>query len=193
MTELLHTYGIGGSGLLKSSAPEINKLVLSGLISAMEAYLSNTLMTLVAEEIDATENLLLKEEKLSSQKLTLFEAWTENLTVERRVQDYLRDQIYHRLGKVEQLYEIAFKVQIFPNLELKERLHRAVALRHDVVHRNGRTPQGKEQEFSSTAVLSMMRDIHDFVMHVNNQLFKTLIDVQEENSIDEALLANSTS
>ncbi|RMV05197.1 MULTISPECIES: hypothetical protein [Pseudomonas syringae group] len=110
MTELLHTHGIGGSGLLKNSAPEINKLVLSGLISAMDAYLSNKLMTLVAEEIDATENLLLNEEKLSSQKLTLFEAWTENLTVERRVQDHLPDQIYHRLGKVEQLYEIAFKV-----------------------------------------------------------------------------------
>ena len=84
MTEVLHTYGIGGSGLLKSSAPEINKLVLSGLISAMEAYLANTLMALVAEEIGATENLLLKEDKLSSQKITLFEAWNENLTVERR-------------------------------------------------------------------------------------------------------------
>ena len=180
MTEVLHTYGIGGSGLLKSSAPEINKLVLSGLISAMEAYLANTLMALVAEEIGATENLLLKEEKLSSQKITLFEAWNESLTVERRVQDYLRDQIYHRLGKVEQLYEIAFNIQVFPSLELKERLHRAVALRHDIVHRNGRSLQGKEQEFSSIAVLAMMRDIHDFVMHVNNQLFKALIDAQED-------------
>lgn len=179
MTEVLHTYGIGGSGLLKSSAPEINKLVLSGLISAMEAYLANTLMALVAEEIGATENLLLKEEKLSFQKITLFEAWNESLTVERRVQDYLRDQIYHRLGKVEQLYEIAFNIQIFPSLELKERLHRAVALRHDIVHRNGRSLQGKEQEFSNIAVLAMMRDIHDFVMHVNNQLFKALIDAQE--------------
>ncbi|PPS30159.1 hypothetical protein BVY10_12205 [Pseudomonas amygdali pv. morsprunorum] len=47
-------------------------------------------------------------------------------------------------------------------------------------------PQGKEQEFSSTAVLAMMRDFHDFVMHVNNQLFKMLIDVQEENSIVSA-------
>ncbi|RMR17108.1 hypothetical protein ALP90_102613, partial [Pseudomonas amygdali pv. ulmi] len=32
----------------------------------------------------------------------------------------------------------------------------------------------------------MMRDFHDFVMHVNNQLFKMLIDVQEENSIVSA-------
>lgn len=187
MTEVLHTYGIGSLGLLKSSAPEINKLVLSGLISAMEAYLADTLITLVAEEIGATENLLLKEDKLSSQKVTLFEAWNESLTVERRVQDYLRDQIYHRLGKVEQLYEIAFNIQVFPNLELKERLHRAVALRHDIVHRNGRTSQGKEQDFSSVQVLAMMQDIHDFVMHVNNQLFKALIDAQKKDSIDEML------
>lgn len=55
-----------------------------------------------------------------------------------------------------------------------------VALRHDIVHRNGRSLQGKEQEFSSIAVLAMMRDIHDFVMHVNNQLFKALIDAQED-------------
>lgn len=193
MTEVLHTYGIGSSGLLKSSAPEINKLVLSGLISAMEAYLANTLMTLVAEEIDATENLLLKEEKLSSQKITLFEAWNESLTVEKRVQDYLRDQIYHRLGKVEKLYEIAFNIQVFQSLEVRERLHRAVSLRHDIVHRNGRNHQGEEQDFSSFAVLAMMRDIHDFVMHVNDQLFKTLIDALEENSNDESLVDGASS
>ncbi|MGN2432277.1 hypothetical protein [Pseudomonas syringae] len=175
MTEVLHTYGVGSSALLKSSAPEINKLVLSGLVSAMEAYLANTLITLVADEVDATENLLLKEEKLSSQKITLFEAWNESLTVERRVQDYLRDQIYHRLGKVERLYEIAFNIQIFPSLEIKTRLHQTISLRHDIVHRNGRSLQGDEQDFSSTSVHAMMRDIHDFVMHVNNELFKSII------------------
>jgi len=175
MTEVLHTYGVGSSGLLKSSAPEINKLVLSGIISAMEAYLANTIMTLVADEVDATENLLLKEENLSSQKITLFEAWRESMAVERRVQDYLRDQIYHRLGKVEKLYEIAFNIQVFPNLEIRSRLHRAISLRHDIVHRNGRNLQGDEQDFSSTVVQSMMQDIHDFIMHVNNELFKSII------------------
>ncbi|MEQ4223724.1 MULTISPECIES: hypothetical protein [Pseudomonas syringae group] len=175
MTEVLHTYGVGSSALLKSSAPEINKLVLSGLVSAMEAYLANTLITLVAEEIDATENLLRKEEILSSQKITLFEAWSENSSVERRVQDYLRDQIYHRLGKVEKLYEIAFNIQIFPGLEIKTRLHRTVSLRHDIVHRNGRSVLGEEQDFSSDTVQAMMRDIYDFVMHVNNELFKSIM------------------
>lgn len=184
MTEVLHTYGIGSSGLLKSSAPEINKLVLSGLISAMEAYLANTLMSLVAEETEATENLLLKEEKLSSQKITLFQAWSESLTVERRVQDYLRDQIYHRLGQVERLYEIAFNIQIFPSLEVKQSLHRSVELRHDIVHRNGIDRYGQEQDFSSVSVFAMMRDIRDFVMHINNQLFKALIEVHEEGLRD---------
>ncbi|PYD04720.1 hypothetical protein DND90_11630 [Pseudomonas syringae pv. maculicola] len=175
MTEVLQAYGVGSSALLKSSAPEINKLVLSGLISAMEAYLANTLITLVAEEIDATENLLRKEETLSLQKITLFEAWSENSSVERRVRDYLRDQIYHRLGKVEKLYEIAFNIQIFPSLEIRTRLHRTVSLRHDIVHRNGRSVQGEEQDFSSAYVQAMMRDIHDLVMHINNELFKSII------------------
>lgn len=172
MTEVLHSYGLGSGGALKSSASEINKLVFSGLVSAMEAYLSNTIILLVSEECDATANLLLKDKTLSSEKITLFESWNNIAIVEDRIKNYLHRQLYHNLGKVEELYEIAFNIDIFPNSALKKRLHRAVELRHDIVHRNGRNGQGQEQCFSSETVYAMMKDIHDFIIHINTQLFK---------------------
>lgn len=172
MAEVLHAYGVGGGGALKSSASEINKLVLSGLVSAMEAYLSNTIMLLVSEEYDATVNLLLKEKTLSSEKITLYESWSNPGVVEDRIQNYLRRQLYHNLGKVEELYGIAFNVDVFSDSDLKKRLHRTVELRHDIVHRNGRSGQGQEQDFSSETVCAMMKDIYDFVIHINTQLFK---------------------
>ena len=156
---------------LQNSTKVINRMVFSGAISAMEAYLSSTVISLVTEEPDSMERLLKKDRQLSSEKVTLHEVFRDHCLVEDRVKNYLSRVLYHNLGRVEEIYRICFEVEVFPSEGLKERLHRAIELRHDIVHRNGKDSEGKDQDYSTELVLRTMEDVDELITHIQTAVF----------------------
>ena len=60
----------------------------------------------------------------------------------KRVTHHLKALLYHNLPKVNALYRIAARIDIFPDETIKARLFEAVPIRHDCVHRNGNDKDG---------------------------------------------------
>ncbi len=138
----------------------VNRLIFSHQVTALEAYLGDTLLNVVASDPDAMQRLIDADDELSKQKFTLAEIRKEPGLVERKVREHLRAILYHNLAKVDALYSIALGIRILSLTDKKADLVQAVMLRHDCVHRNGFDKEGQEL---SIFTREFVREIADMI------------------------------
>lgn len=118
--------------------------MFSHQVTALEAYLGDTLMNVVKADVDAMHRLIENDKELAKKKLSLAEMLEDCGLVERKVWEHLRSILYHNLAKVDVLYNIATGIRILHLVNDEESLFRAVMLRHDCVHRNGFDKDGNK-------------------------------------------------
>lgn len=144
-----------------------NRMVFSHQVTALEAYLGDTLINAVIDDAAAMQRLIEKDTELVKEKFTLVEISKEPALVERKVREYLRSILYHNLAKVDVLYNIALSISILNEAKDKVSLFNAVTLRHDCVHRNGFDKDGNElQVFTKSFVQDTADLIRDFVENI---------------------------
>lgn len=120
----------------------VNRMLFVQQVSALEAYLADTLLKAVVEKRGVLAKLIAGDRELNAQKFTLAEiASTPNL-VEEKVTAYLRSIVYHNLARVDALYRLAFGLRILDEKPTNALLVEAIRHRHDCVHRNGRDKDG---------------------------------------------------
>lgn len=78
----------------------------------------------------------------------------------------LNSILYHDLPKIKSIYKAYFKVDIG---NIKE-LCRAVQIRHDIVHRNGKDKDGNELEITEEIVRKLLNDVNVMIQNIGNQL-----------------------
>ena len=74
---------------------------------------------------------------------------------------------WHNLERVKPMYKNTLVIE-FPT-ELKK-LCNAIRVRHDIVHRNGKTKDGKEYEILQSDVKELISIVEDFVCKIDGQL-----------------------
>lgn len=122
----------------------LNRMVFSHQVTALEAYLGDTLINEVMGDAIAMQRLIVTAEELVRTKFALAEIAKSPDLVQSTVMTYLRSVLYHNLAKVDVLYKIALEFRILNLATDKSRLFNAVTLRHDCVHRNGFDKDGNE-------------------------------------------------
>ncbi|MGV2981966.1 hypothetical protein ACERNI_17495 [Camelimonas sp. ID_303_24] len=137
----------------------LNRMIFSQQITALEAYLGDTLLNEVMSDKEAMQRLIDKDEDLAREKFTLSEVSKDPGLVEREVRTHLRKVMYHNLKKVDVLYNIALGVRILNLASDKGRLFKAVLLRHDCVHRNGFDKDGTEIDVFTQAFVQDTADL----------------------------------
>jgi hypothetical protein len=137
----------------------LNRMVFSHQVTALEAYLGDTLMNEVLADKTAMQRLIDEDDDLAKEKFTLAEISKDPGLVERKVREHLRAVLYHNLAKVDVLYDIALGVRILNLASDKKSLFKAVLLRHDCVHRNGFDKNGSELKIFTKAFVQDMADL----------------------------------
>jgi hypothetical protein len=136
------------------------------VIMAMEAYLLDNFLSC----LDADEAVFRKYIETAgyfrAQKIPLSTIFAESEGINKRGRAYLTKMLWHRLSEVAKLYRNALGVQ-FPQ-DLKELLA-AVQIRHDFVHRNGRTPDGKEITLTTDQVTELTKLVQNLVDGIEAQ------------------------
>ena len=149
----------------------IARMVFVQLISAMEAFLADTLITSVLEERPRINALLAADKEINKQNFSLRDIAADETLVERHVREYLRKIIYHNLGKVQFLYSAALDLDVKTNDEDWAHLHKAILSRHDCVHRNGYDSEGnKNASFSTRYVRETAETIKRLVDKIDSSL-----------------------
>ncbi|MCF6302501.1 MAG: hypothetical protein L3J13_04780 [Devosiaceae bacterium] len=149
----------------------INRMVFSQLISAMEAYLSDTLINHVTGNVLATKRLLTQDKELKKQKFSLDVINKTPDLVAKMVREYLIKILYHNLAKVYYLYDIALDIEIFDTKADNSTLFESIEYRHDCIHRNGFDKDGnKLMVFTINYVENTTKLIKSLVRKIESEL-----------------------
>ncbi|MFK4489567.1 hypothetical protein [Bradyrhizobium sp. USDA 336] len=142
----------------------LNRMIFSHQITAMEAYLADTLLNAVLNDDDAKSRLMSDDKDLNEQKFTISQIAAEPDIVARTIERYLRSILYHNVLKVDFLYSCALQIKILTLVSDKARLLKDIRLRHDCVHRNGFDKDGNELNvFTKDYVQATADLIMDFI------------------------------
>ncbi|BCD88025.1 hypothetical protein PSm6_44320 [Pseudomonas solani] len=153
--------------LLKAELPfkaqkNLQVMLYAHVVAAAESYLSKTFIQLTVNDNLRIRQLVESNSDLSVRPMVLGELFKKNDEIKRIVGSYLQDLIFHRLDKIKPMYKSVLGID-FGDITW---FFRAVAKRHDCVHRAGYTKQGSTIEISPVEILDLMKKLEKFVNKV---------------------------
>ena len=94
--------------------------------------------------------------------------WIQNL--DENLVDVLNHIIFHDLNKARGLYKKVLNIE-FPRGEVFEKIHLAVNIRHDIVHRIGRTKKNVLINLKKEDVEDLIMEVTAFIRGIENQAY----------------------
>jgi hypothetical protein len=79
---------------------------------------------------------------------------------------YLGKKVWHGLLAVKEMYKAALGIELYDI----EAIIPATLIRHDIVHRNGKTKEGIEHQISVDEVGKLLAHVESFVLQTNTAL-----------------------
>lgn len=143
------------------------KLLYANAITALETYLSDTFIKTVKSSRPLIRRVVEKDPVFSKRKTNVSDLFRryDGITVE--VANHIEHLIYHRLKTVRKLYRSVLCVNFPKDLS---GTYKAIKIRHDIVHRNGRNKQGEQHELDLSTVTDLLKVIRDLVYCIDLQV-----------------------
>lgn len=154
------------------------KLLYANLITSMEAYLSDTLIKYVTENDEYLRKFTETYKPFKNQTITIDNIFNRMDHLKDIVKEELRELMYHNLPKIKQIFKDSMGIDIGV---IKE-LCKAVLIRHDIVHRNGKNKEGKAHVITKENVEQLCTQVNEFIYNIECQLPPTVIS-EEDNSL----------
>lgn len=145
----------------------LSKLLYANVITAFETYLSDIFVYTVISFPPLIRRVVENDPEFSKRKLDVTGLFRRYDGIRNEVAEYLESLIYHNLQKVRELYRSVLCVNFPKDLS---KIFKAIEIRHDIVHRNGRNKQGELHELNLSAVTELLNTIVDFVDTVDLQV-----------------------
>jgi len=156
------------------------RMVLVQQFSVLEAYLADTLTNQVLKNADVLLKAVKEVKELKEEKVTLAQVAIDQDIVAKIVATHLREFLYHNFKKVMEIWKVTLGHSIFPDKDLTSRMFKAAEIRHDCVHRNGKTKEGEKHDIDSAFVKQVDEDIYAMMEHIEFELAKTGDDSGEK-------------
>ncbi len=159
--------------LMEISVPSINlhktyyNMLYLNVIISMETYLSDAFINTVINSDDLIRKMLKNTTEFKQRKFKLSDllSWLDDM--KKSAVEYLLEIIYHKIWKVKDIYENVLEID-FPE-DINE-IQKAVMIRHDIVHRNGKTREGIEIVITKEHIEQIIKKIEGFIKHIDDQL-----------------------
>lgn len=149
------------------------RMLISQNITALEAYLADTLILTVSGSKEAQQRLLnSKDLKIGATQFKLVDAIGVEDFAKTKLLEHLRAVLFHNLNKVTGLYRVGLNVDITPDNENDlERIQKAIKMRHDCVHRNGVDRDTAEvHQISQTDLLDLAATLQRMVEQIEKKI-----------------------
>lgn len=161
----------------------LRRLLYVNVITAMETYLSDAFISTVVPDPKLMRRFVEINPPFRERKIKLSDVFKQMDRIEKLTKSDLRDIVWHNLKRVQPLYKGTLETSFPDDLEA---IYKAVGVRHDLVHRNGKTKEGEEINISGEAITALIEKVEQFVTHIDAQLPK------DENANKQSLGTNST-
>ena len=145
------------------------RMLYVSTITAMETYLSDAFQQKVLQNTELTTVLLTTDPDLKNRSYSINEVLDWHQNSQKKASDHLYNIVWHNLAKVRRMYNTVLGVKFPENMDA---IYRAVMVRHDLVHRNGKTKEGFLHRLKQSELESVFSKIEDFVSVIGNPPFE---------------------
>jgi hypothetical protein len=139
------------------------RLLFANVISALETFLSDTFINRVVPDSDLLQTYVDGEPKFIERKVLYKDVLREGQRLTEEARKELLDTVWHNMGKVKPMYARVLGI----NLGDISALSRAIQVRHDIVHRNGRQKNGTVVSVNDADVANLLSDIRELGARVD--------------------------
>lgn len=152
-------------GILKDPIVEgatgqcVLRLLYANVITALEAYLADFFSTAITEHKELLRTFVEKNPDFTSRKMPYSDIFKEWEGLESKVKAYLVEIVWHHLHRVMPMFKDTLGIQ----LSNADDLFKAVVVRHDLVHRNGKKKGGGEHSLRRDDVEKLITTAENFV------------------------------
>ncbi len=136
------------------------------VIACLETYLSDAFINTVLSNKAYLSSFFTSFKDFKDQKFSMNDLLDFADKAEEIAKKAMLEVIYHNLPKVSKMYEATLNV-VFPSFS---EIQRAVLIRHDLVHRNGNTNEGKELFIDNIMVYDIIYKVETFVSEIDQSL-----------------------
>lgn len=144
----------------------LKRQVYVSVMTAFEAFLSETFINLTDENDDYFRNFIETFPDFKETKIKMSRIFSEQERLKETAKKVMVKVLYHNLAKVGIMYSSTFKID-FP--DIKE-LSKCVSIRHDLVHRNGKTTKGETVTVDEATITKLIKSVTDFTEDIARKL-----------------------
>jgi hypothetical protein len=148
--------------LKQESQALLSQLLHSAVITALEAYLLDTVSYWARNDSKILERLVVKNPDFSKERFSYSSLFETMKKINETVDGYLQDFVWHRLDKVKPMFEAVFEIK-FPNIE---KIMKEIVVRHHIVHRGGRDKKGDPVFIGS----ELVKEVYSYVKLFSDEL-----------------------
>lgn len=177
--------------LLSLSGPDTamtlaKKFAYSGVITALESFLWETMTYAVENDDKVVERIVTKLDHFSTQGMKLGQIFDKQKALQGLVKGYLQDTVWHKWDKVGPM--LVHGLQIAPpSFALFEE---PIKKRHDIVHRSGQTKDGAPITVEDQEIGELMDAVRDFATALNAKMAAQFFNGDDEAATAEPAPAN---
>lgn len=143
------------------------RLLYVNVVTALETYLSDAFINTVVNKPELMRQFIETTPEFQAEKVPLAKVFKAIEEIERKARSYLIDVVWHNLGRVKQMYRATLGIE-FPSDS--GAIFSAIQTRHHIVHRNGKTQDGKEILITHKGVDDLIGAVEKFVQQIDTQL-----------------------
>lgn len=144
----------------------IHQLLYSHLIGALEAYLAESMSYWISTEPGVLERFVRNCNEFRKQKLCVSDIFDRLESLEGEVNNHLQKIVWHRLDMVMPLFCKSLGI----NKPVISDLMQAIIMRHDIVHRAGRTKGGDVLHIDADTLHQLQANVLSFVNEIEEQI-----------------------
>lgn len=136
------------------------------MIAALEAYLADTTKFWIDADDSVLRKFVASTPEFQKKTVSLSSVLEQAEKIKESVNAHLSDLVWHRLPRVKEMMEVSFEIDFPPIGDLIQQ----VLVRHDIVHRAGRKPDGTVVEMDPGLLTTLRSQIDAFVDAIEQQL-----------------------
>jgi hypothetical protein len=154
------------------------RMLYASVITAVETYLSDTLRKQVFVKPSVKRRFVESHGKFRGNLFGLNDIYTRLETLDTVIAKVIDEESFHSIISVKSLYQNVLLTHIPKNH--MDKLLLAVSIRHDIVHRNGKSLLGKRHIISLTEVKQLIEDVDAAIQHIDKQVKDGLLEEDSE-------------
>jgi len=145
------------------------RMLFASVITALETYLSDIFVSSITGNPEALRKFVESHPRFKDDGFKMCDIFRKYECLERQTKSMLLGElVWHRLISISKMFKDTFDVD-FPDPEDMSELLRAIDIRHDLVHRSGRTKDGAEHTITPDKIEKLIADTDKLVSLVDAQ------------------------